>query len=287
MAERLQERSQMRERQSGQKHQVFVYQQRWRRTVSSQGQESCWSDGKQTCISAGPKSQCGWEWGHSGKASFHPGCLIPTNTENASADLQGTYLPVPLLKDAGKRKVRWSERRGDQKGKDAVKQHLSSSLPYPHIHQYFFSNPFSAWKANNGHVTSLPTSPSRPEPKPPPRLPTGLRIKSHVPFLISKALSDLSFPTFLISFLPWLTASSPDNSWGNVWVSSTKTPFLAHSSPPSHIELIPYAWGGCPHHPVSRGFPLLFSLITDSFSFSAQFLVMYLFALNHLTGLPS
>lgn len=35
-----------------------------------------------------------------------PGCLIPPNTENASADLQGTYLPVPLLKDAGKRKAR-------------------------------------------------------------------------------------------------------------------------------------------------------------------------------------
>lgn len=74
-------------------------------------------------------------------------------------------------------------------GKDALSYRLSpSSLQYSPNHLCFF-NLFSSWKANDGHVIPSPT---RPPLKQPPKLSMRLRIKFQDPFLVSKALSDLT-----------------------------------------------------------------------------------------------
>lgn len=136
----------MRERHSGQKHQVFAYHRRQRRAVSSQGARSLlvrWETDLQLCWSQKPVwMRVRTQW-HSQSPPWLP---HPSKHRKHKCRLAGTYLLGSFSS-----RIQARERRGDQKGEDAVKHHLSPSPPMS-SHHHFFSNPFSTWKANNGHA---------------------------------------------------------------------------------------------------------------------------------------
>lgn len=115
------------------------------------------------------------------------------------------------------------------------------------------------------------------------------------PLLTSKGLlSNLPLapsPTFLKSFLPWLTTSCHAHSLSNIEASLMKPPFwstpLPLSPATSDSSLRPEVVApSLPHHPISGRTSLLYSFLSIFFSSPAFItIVCYVFDFNHLTSI--